>query len=50
MSSLSAGGDGEDRGTKARSVDGVGSVGSNVLLVVAAVLVMKGLLLPEETR
>lgn len=34
----------------ARSVDGVGTIGSNVLLLFSLLLVVKGLFLPEEIR
>lgn len=36
--------------SKSAAMSGVGSRGSNVLLVVAAVMVLKGLFLPEDIR
>lgn len=39
-----------DTQEKSRNVSGVGSTGSNILLLLSAVMVVKGLLLPEEIR
>ncbi|CAM9380340.1 unnamed protein product [Ectocarpus sp. 12 AP-2014] len=40
----------KDGPSSAAAMSGVGSVGSNVLLLVASVMVVKGLLLPENVR
>lgn len=42
--------EGQGTTSSAAAMSGIGSVGSNVLLLVAVVLVVKGLLLPENVR
>ncbi|CAN0156716.1 unnamed protein product, partial [Hapterophycus canaliculatus] len=41
---------GDERPSSAAAMSGIGSTGSNVLLLVATAMVLKGLFLPEDIR